>query len=280
MLKRELDIAIISDVHLGTFACHARELLQYLKSIKTKTLVLNGDFVDIWEFRKRSFPKEHMAVLQYIMQMAAKGTKVYYLTGNHDDVLRKFSPFVAGNIILRDKLVLQIDQKKYWIFHGDIFDASVTISPLIAKLGGRGYTWLIRFNRLINNIRTKLGKSPLSLANAVKRSVKQASRYISDFENVAIEHAMKQDYDYVICGHIHLPQVRHIPESDLIYMNSGDWVENLTSLEYRGKKWSIYKYDPADYKIRSKRLHPAEILPKEEILLSHLSGNGLLLSED
>ncbi|NND08014.1 MAG: UDP-2,3-diacylglucosamine diphosphatase [Saprospiraceae bacterium] len=259
MVKRALDIAIISDVHLGTFACHAKELLQYLHSIHPKKLVLNGDFIDIWEFRKRSFPKEHVEILHQVMKMASQGTKVYYLTGNHDDIMRKFSPFQAGNIILRDKLVLQIDQKRYWIFHGDVFDATVTISPLIAKLGGRGYNWLIRLNRLINKLRKRLGYLPLSLANKVKHSVKRASKYISDFESAAIAHAKEQNYDYVICGHIHLPQMRHIPESGLTYMNAGDWVENLTALEYRNKNWALYHYDPADYKQRNSRLHPTNL---------------------
>ena len=276
MLKKELDVTVISDVHLGTFACHAKELLQYLQSIETKTLILNGDFIDIWEFRKRSFPKEHLKVLQYILRMASSGTKVYYLTGNHDDTLRKFSPFLAGNIVLRDKLVLRIDQKRYWLFHGDIFDASVTISPVIAKAAGRGYTQLIKVNRLINKVRKYLGKRKLSLAHRVKRSVKQALKYISDFEDLAVEHASSQGYDYVICGHIHLPQIKFVKEKNITYMNSGDWVENLTALEYRFKEWSIYTYDALDFRLPN---------PKLDINTNHLKKTEkrkrtFLLNED
>ena len=131
-MKHEPDIVVISDVHLGTYGCHAKELLQYLKSIKPKTLIINGDFIDIWQFRKRYFPKEHMQVIQRILKMAAKGTKVYYITGNHDDVLRRYSDFSTGNIHLRDKLVLQLKGQRVWIFHGDIFDLSVRYSPFIA----------------------------------------------------------------------------------------------------------------------------------------------------
>ncbi len=254
MPQRELDISIISDVHLGTLACHAKELLQYLQSIKTKSLILNGDFIDIWEFRKKSFPKDHLAVLQCILKMAAGGTKVYYLTGNHDDVLRKFSPFLAGNIDLRDKLVLHIDQKKYWIFHGDIFDSAVTITPIIAKVAGRGYNWLIKLNRFINHVRVRLGYNRLSLANRVKRSVKGAVKYIPDFEGIAIDQASKQGYDYLICGHIHLPQIRPVEGRNLVYMNAGDCVENLTALEYRFRRWSLYYYDPDDFQVANPRL--------------------------
>src|SRR6056297_3924575 len=121
-MKRELDIVILSDVHLGTYGCHAKELHNYLKSIQPKTLILNGDFIDIWQFRKRYFPKEHLQVIQRILKMSARGTKVYYITGNHDEALRRYSDFSSGNIHLRDKLELQLNGKSYWIFHGDIFD--------------------------------------------------------------------------------------------------------------------------------------------------------------
>ncbi len=255
MVKRKLDVVVISDVHLGTFACHALELLQYLNSLEVSTLIINGDFIDGWEFKKKFFPREHMEVLQRILQMAANGTKVYYLTGNHDDVMRQFSPMMAGNIIVKDKLELHIDHHRYWIFHGDIFDSSVTISPWIAKLGGRGYTWLVRLNRLVDNVRLRLGMARVSLANLVKHSVKRAVKYISDFEAIAIEHAARQSYQYVICGHIHMPVIRKIEDHGLTYMNSGDWVENLSALEYRFGEWSIYRYDVSDYELPMPRLN-------------------------
>ncbi|NRB50567.1 MAG: UDP-2,3-diacylglucosamine diphosphatase [Saprospiraceae bacterium] len=248
-MKRELDIVVISDVHLGTYGCHAKELCNYLKNIKVHTLILNGDFIDIWQFRKRYFPKEHMLVLQRILKMASKGTKVYYITGNHDDVLRRYTDFSSGNIHLRDKLVLQLGGRKYWIFHGDIFDASIKLSPYIAKLGGKGYDLLILLNRLINKVRTALGKSHMSFAKKVKYRVKEAVKFIGNFEETAIKLAAEQNYDYVICGHIHRPTMRVNDEfgHTVTYLNSGDWVESLTALEYQWGRWSIYEYDPADY---------------------------------
>ncbi|MEL6973610.1 MAG: UDP-2,3-diacylglucosamine diphosphatase [Bacteroidota bacterium] len=260
-MKRVPDIVVISDVHLGTYGCHAKELLQYLKSIKPKTLIINGDFIDIWQFRKRYFPKEHMQVIQRVLKMAAKGTKVYYIIGNHDDLLRRYSDFSTGNIHLRDKLILQLKDKRVWIFHGDIFDLSVRYSPLIAKLGGKSYDYLIVLNRFINKLRAALGWDPMSLASYLKRRVKQAVRFIGDFEQTAIEVAGEQKYDYVICGHIHLPQMRTIQSKGhaVTYMNAGDWVENLTALEYQWGQWSIYKYDEADYQTVSSRLVVKEI---------------------
>ncbi len=248
MRKREIDIVIISDVHLGTYGCHAQELLNYLKSITVKTLILNGDFIDIWQFRKRYFPKEHMEVIHCILRMAEQGTKVYYLTGNHDDALRRYSDFSSGNIHLRDKLVLSLGQKKYWIFHGDIFDASIKYSPFIAKLGGKGYDYLILLNRFINKIRVALGKPRMSFTKRIKQRMKEAVKFIADFENTAIELAADEGFDFVVCGHIHKPQMRSIVINGhkVTYLNSGDWVENLTALEYKWGRWSIFDYQEVE----------------------------------
>ena len=242
-MKRELHIVIISDVHLGTYGCHAKELLNYLRSIQAGTLILNGDFIDMWQFKKRYFPKEHMLVIQRILKMAARGTKVYYITGNHDDPLRRYSDFSSGNIHLRDKLILQLKGKKYWVFHGDVFDVFIKYSPLVAKLGGKGYDWLIYINRFINKVRMTLGYPRMSLAGKVKNTVKEAVKFIGDFENTAIRLAFEQGFDYVICGHIHRPQMRTVEQKNasVTYLNSGDWIENLTALEYKWGKWSIYE---------------------------------------
>ncbi len=261
-MKRELDISIISDVHLGTYGCHAKELLNYLKSINPKTLILNGDFFDIWQFRRSYFPKDHIKVVQRIMKMASTGTKVYYITGNHDDALRRYSDFGMGNINLRDKLVLEIAGKKYWIFHGDVFDLFIKYSPIIARIGSKGYDWLILINRFINNLRARFGMSRMSFAGKVKNRVKEAVKFVSDFEETAIQLAIEQEYDYVICGHIHKPQIQK--EGRVTYMNSGDWVENLTALEYQFEKWQLYKYDATDFDLTSPRLQVKE---KETIKL-------------
>ena len=236
------EVVVISDVHLGTIGCHARELLDYLDSINPKTLILNGDIIDIWNFRKRYFPKEHLRVLQKIMNMASKGVKVYYLTGNHDELLRRFTDYSAGGIHLKNKLVLNLDGQKAWIFHGDVFDVSIQNAKWLAKLGGWGYDVLIYVNRLINQILDKIGKERFSLSQKIKNSVKKAVKYINDFENTASELAIDKGYDYVICGHIHQPQMREVSNKKrkTLYLNSGDWIENLSALEYASGAWRIY----------------------------------------
>lgn len=249
MKKRKVEVVVISDVHLGTFGCHAKELLQYLNSIKPKTLILNGDIIDIWQFRKSYFPANHLKVIKKIISLSTKGTKIYYLTGNHDEFLRKFSDLHIGNLNLIDKLVLELDDKKAWIFHGDVFDASVNHAKWLAKLGGWGYDILILFNRFLNWVLKQMNKEPYSLSKKIKNNVKSAVKFITKFENICTDLAIEKKYDYVICGHIHEPKIEMIETSKgkTMYLNSGDWIENLTSLEYNNKKWKIYQYEPKDY---------------------------------
>ena len=131
-MTRNPEIVVISDIHLGTYGCKAKELHAYLQSIKPKILILNGDIIDVWQFKKSYFPKSHLKVVKKLINFATKGTKVYYITGNHDENFRKFADLELGNLKLCNKLTMDIDNKKTWIFHGDVFDASVQHSKWIA----------------------------------------------------------------------------------------------------------------------------------------------------
>ena len=254
--KRKVEIVVISDVHLGTYGCHAKELLSYLSCIKPKILILNGDIVDIWQFRKSYFPTSHLKVLKKIISMCSKGTKVYYLTGNHDELLRKFTDIHLGNFSLQNKLTLNLDGKKAWIFHGDVFDASINHAKWLAKLGGWGYDLLIVLNRFINWVLARFNKEPYSLSKKIKNSVKSAVKFITNFENVCTELAIENGFDYVICGHIHEPKIEHVSnkKGHTMYLNSGDWVENLTALEYNNKRWRLYQH-----KIEAQQVEEEEV---------------------
>ncbi|HSN48645.1 MAG TPA: UDP-2,3-diacylglucosamine diphosphatase [Flavobacterium sp.] len=252
--KRKIPLVVISDVHLGTYGCHATELLHYLKSIQPQTLVLNGDIIDMWSFSKRYFPAAHMEVLRYIIKMSNSGTRVVYITGNHDEALRKYSDFILGNLELVDKLILDLDGKKTWIFHGDVFDSSTKgYAKILAKLGGKGYDLLILINSFVNWILVLLGKEKRSFSKTIKNSVKKAVSFISNFETTAAEIAIQKKYSYVVCGHIHMPQKKVVKTNHgkVLYLNSGDWVENLTALEYKNEKWKIYQYEKADFLIHA-----------------------------
>jgi UDP-2,3-diacylglucosamine pyrophosphatase LpxH len=250
MQKRNLDVVVISDVHLGTYGCHATELVNYLKSISPQLLVLNGDIIDGWQFNKRYFPLAHIQVIKEIMHLLSEGTRVVYITGNHDEMLRRYSDIQMGNFQLTDKLVMEMNGKKIWFFHGDVFDSTTKGSAkIIAKLGGKGYDLLILLNRLVNAILKVFGQEKMSLSKKIKNGVKKAVSWIQDFEQTAAELAIEKKYDYVICGHIHQPQKRTIQSKngEVIYLNSGDWIENLTALELEAGEWNIYQYDEKQF---------------------------------
>lgn len=270
--KRSVELVIISDVHLGTFGCHAKELYQYLSTIKPKTLILNGDIIDIWQFRKSYFPKSHLKVIRKILDFASKGTQVHYITGNHDEMLRKFSDSKVGNFSIIDKLVLNLDGKKAWIFHGDVFDSSVQHAKWIAKLGGLGYDYLILLNRFINWCLNKIGKEPYSFSKKIKSGVKSAVKFISDFEETASDLAIENNYDYVICGHIHEPKIteKKNKKGSTRYLNSGDWVENLTALEYNKKRWKLYRHSD-NIELIEEDYHEMETILSENFIKGFIS---------
>lgn len=245
--KRKLDILVLSDVHLGTYGCHAKELVTYLKSVKPKTVILNGDIIDIWQFNKRYWPKSHMRVVKQLMTWMSKAVKIYYITGNHDEMLRKFVGFKMGSLKIVNKVILELDNgKSAWFFHGDVFDVTMQHSKWLAKLGAVGYDTLILINSFANFISEKIfKKGKLSLSKKIKNSVKSAVKFINSFEQTAADIGISNHYDYVVCGHIHHPEIREIENDNgkIMYMNSGDWIENLTSLEYANGDWTIYRFD-------------------------------------
>ncbi len=269
MIKRPVDIVVISDVHLGTYGCRAKELLKYLKSIQPGMLILNGDIIDMWQFSKRYFPENHLKVIRRILKYVTADVPVYYLTGNHDEMLRKFADFDLGSLKLCNKLVLELDGKKAWIFHGDVFDVTMQYSKFLAKLGAVGYDTLILINTFINFILEKTGREKMSLSKKIKQSVKDAVKFINSFEDTAGNIAIEKKFDYVICGHIHQAEMRTITNENgsVLYLNSGDWVESLTSLEYHNGAWKIHKFEDHQY---------PEITDEEEIKEENLDLKGKL----
>src|ERR1035438_2770008 len=250
MEKRPLDVVVISDIHLGTYGCKAKELVNYLKSISPNILILNGDIIDVWQFNKRYFPNSHMMVIKELMQFMTNGTRIFYITGNHDEIMRKYTDILVGNFTLTDKLVLEIDNKMTWIFHGDVFDNTTKgWARILAKLGSSGYGMLILFNRLINFLLNAMGRERVSISKKVMAGVNKAITKINDFEQIAAELAIEKKYDYVICGHIHQPRKKLVETKDgkVTYLNSGDWVEHLTALEYQQNEWTIFEYNEKNF---------------------------------
>jgi UDP-2,3-diacylglucosamine pyrophosphatase LpxH len=252
MERRRLDVVVLSDIHLGTYGCRAKELLNYLRSIQPDMLILNGDIIDGWQFSKRFFPSSHMQVIRELMQFITNGSRVVYITGNHDEMMRKYTDLHIGQFTLADKLVLEIDQKMTWIFHGDVFDNTTQGSArMIAKLGSNGYGMLILFNRMVNTLLGFIGKEKISISKKIMAGVNKAVAKVNDLEQIASTLAIKKKYDYVICGHIHQPALRTIEDADgkVVYMNSGDWVEHMTALEYENKSWRLFEYQAKDFPV-------------------------------
>ena len=243
MKKRKLDIAVISDVHLGTYGCYADELLVYLASIEPKILVLNGDIIDIWHFSTSYFPPSHLKVLKKIISMASKGTAVHYIKGNHDEVPKRIANFAMGNIKFCEKLVLNLDGKKTWFFHGDVFDSNLLNTKWMSNIGSPGFKLLNYVNRFTNWVLRKRKREKFSLSKKIKHS-NEGQKYISRFKKIATDIARANNYDTVICGHVHYPEKTYVEEATetVLYLNSGDWVENLSALEYSLKRWKIYRY--------------------------------------
>jgi UDP-2,3-diacylglucosamine pyrophosphatase LpxH len=206
--KRPVEVAVISDLHLGMRGCQPLEILQYLRSIDPEVLILNGDIVDVWQFKKKYFPAEHMQVVRQLLQMIARQKKVFYITGNHDEVFRQFVGFETGNFKIVNKVILTLDGKKAWFFHGDVFDVTMQHSKWLTLLGSKGYDALIWLNHRVNRVALAMGKGRISLSKRVKESVKSAVKFINNFEETAAKIAIRNGYYYVVCGHIHQPSKR------------------------------------------------------------------------
>jgi len=270
MQKRPLDVVVVSDLHLGTYASRAKEFVTYLKSIAPRLLILNGDIIDGWQFSKHYFPTVHMAVIQEIFQLLSNGTRVIYITGNHDEILRRYSDIHLGNFQLTDKVVIEINGKMTWIFHGDVFDHTTKgQAKLWTKLGSNGYASLLAFNGFINKLMKLIGKKKLSLSKRIMQEFHKRMVNIEAFENMIAELAIEKNYDSVICGHIHQPQKRMITtdKGAVTYLNSGDWVEHLTALEYRDDDWHIYSYDEATMKAE----HVQTPKPQPEVMTNEIA---------
>ena len=246
MNKRLVEVVVISDLHLGTYASRAKEFAAYLKSIEPRLLVLNGDIIDGWQFSKRYFPPAHIAAIKEIFSKLSNGTRVVYITGNHDDAFRKYSDLELGNFLLADKVAIEVNGKRTWIFHGDVFDHTTSKqAKFLGKLGSNGYAVLMGFNKVVNFVLQIFGKEKLSLSKAIMQQFNKRFIKIDEYEQKIAEIAIEKKFDTVICGHIHQPQKRIISNENgsVCYLNSGDWVEHMTALEYYDDEWHLYTYD-------------------------------------
>jgi UDP-2,3-diacylglucosamine pyrophosphatase LpxH len=242
-MRNHYKTIVLSDIHLGSINSKAKEVVRFLNKNTCQTLILNGDIIDGWQLKKGGkWKKQHTRFFRIVLKMIEKNkTKVIYLRGNHDDFLDNIVPFTFNDISIIKEFVLERKGKKYLVLHGDIFDAITTNLKWLAMLGDIGYTFLLWVNKIYNNRRIRKGLPYFSLSQAVKQKVKSAVSYISNYETELVKLARKKGCSGVICGHIHHPAITQY--DDIVYMNSGDWIESLTALveTYKGK-WKIVYY--------------------------------------
>ena len=220
----------LSDIHLGSPGCQASYLLAFLKAHRCETLFLVGDILDGWQLRKSWYwPQEHNDVIQKLLRMARKGTRVVYIPGNHDELSRQFIGLSFGGVeVVEDAIHLTVDGKRLWITHGDLFDSFMQHARWLAHLGSWIYEWLLKTNRWFNAVRHRLGLPYWSMSQYLKHKAKHATNFINDFEHVLAAEARRRGCTGVVCGHIHKAEIRSIEGT--LYCNDGDWVESLTAL--------------------------------------------------
>ena len=235
----------VSDTHLGTEGCSAKELADFLKNNTSDRLYLVGDIIDGWQLSKKVYwPQEHSNVIRRILTAAKRGTKVYWIVGNHDEMLRSWFDFRLqfGRLrILNEYIHHGINGKKNLVTHGDICDTLMNSGKFLMSLGDFLYTWLMKFNRCVNWVRRKLNLKYWSLSAYLKSQVKETIDMLFKYKQTMVAYTKKKGYDGVICGHIHTPAIEVI--DGIEYMNDGDWVESLTALvETHEGEFKLVKY--------------------------------------
>ncbi len=220
----------ISDIHLGTPGCQAGALLEFLRAVECDTLYLVGDIIDGWQLRRTWFwPQSHNDVVQKILRKARKGTRVVFVPGNHDEFVRRYAEHTFGGVeVINDVVHRTADGRQLWVVHGDLFDGVIQCARWLAYLGDSAYEFTLKLNRWFNSARARLGLPYWSLSKYLKRKVKRAVSYISDFEAALAREARRRGVQGVVCGHIHHAEIREI--DGILYCNDGDWVESLTAL--------------------------------------------------
>jgi len=228
--KRKYRTIWISDIHLGTRGCNAAMLVDFLRSVQCETLYLVGDIVDGWRLRKGWYwPDAHNEVVRRVLKMAHRGTRVVFIAGNHDEVLRDYAGLSFGGVELALEAVHETaDGRRLLVTHGDAFDGVVLYHKWLAFLGDKAYSVLLRANIVFNAVRRRLHMPYWSLSAYMKKRVKNAVAYVSSFEEAVATEATSRGFDGVVCGHIHCAEIRTF--GGITYYNDGDWVESCTAL--------------------------------------------------
>ena len=254
----------ISDLHLGARESQAEKLLEFLKHNESEQLFLVGDIFDGWALRRRWFwEQEYNDVIQKLLCRARKGCKITYIPGNHDSFVRTYEGLRLGGVVIKNRAVhTPVDGRRLLIMHGDEFDGVVTSARWLAQLGSVAYSGAVLLNRWFNAGRRLLGLPYWSLSAWLKGRVKNAVMYVDRFEDLLAEEARRHGVDGVVCGHIHHAAIR--PINDVMYYNTGDWVESCTALvEHVDGSMEIVRWAQEADRQRT----TAEVAPRHPLLV-------------
>jgi UDP-2,3-diacylglucosamine pyrophosphatase LpxH len=227
--RRHYRTLFLSDIHLGTKACQAEYLLEFLKHNDADTIYLVGDVIDFWRIKSSPYwPQSHNDVVQKLLRKVRKGSRIVYIPGNHDEDLRAYCGQHFGGIEFKlQDIHIAADGRRFLVMHGDEFDVVIRYVKWLAFLGDWAYVFALGVNTVFNKVRRRFGLPYWSLSAYLKYKVKKAVNFIGDFETTLSNEARRQECDGVICGHIHHAGMRDI--QGVIYINTGDWVESVTA---------------------------------------------------
>jgi len=220
----------ISDLHLGSLGCQAELLLDFLRHVECDTLYLVGDIIDGWRLRRSWYwPQAHNDVVQKILRKARKGTRVVFIPGNHDEFARDYVGLHFGGVEVQREVIHETaDGRRILVTHGDEFDAIVRYAKWLAVIGDNAYMFTLVLNQWLNRLRSRFGFSYWSLSAYLKYKVKNAVKFIADYEEAVAGMVERRGLDGIVCGHIHHPETRQI--GSVLYCNDGDWVESCSAL--------------------------------------------------
>ena len=224
----------ISDVHLGTKGCNHELLIDFLDHTDSDTMYLVGDIIDGWRLKKKVYwPPEHSDIVWRILKRAKRGTRIIYIPGNHDEMVRPFSGMNFGGVeIMRAAFHDTADGRRLMVLHGDEFDTIMLAHRWLAFVGDALYHVMMKLNNWVAAARKRLGLPYWSISKAAKNKVKNAVEFISKYEEVVARAAAERGVDGVVCGHIHTAEFRSFDYGGkrVEYWNDGDWVEGCNAL--------------------------------------------------
>jgi UDP-2,3-diacylglucosamine pyrophosphatase LpxH len=222
----------VSDVHLGCKHARTDDFLLFLRRHDPEYLYLVGDVFDGWRLRKGWYwHSAYTEIVERLLEMARRGTRIFYTPGNHDDFLRNFRQLpTLENIEIADEFIhVTADNRRLLVMHGDRFDKVTTNHLWLSHLGDVAYNGAIAFDRAVNVVWRRLGGARMHISKWLKEWVKGLANSFSKWEESLAGYAKGQGCHGIVCGHIHTPAlVERL--GGFSYYNTGDWVENSTAI--------------------------------------------------